>query len=515
MLSIQTVRHLTEKYRFELLPLASGLALAAAFQYPACFFLAWLALVPLFVSLAGPDKLTKGQAIRALALFAMAFYLLLVSFLFALHPLDYLGFGNMASLALISLGWLLLTAWETVGFLLLGLAFVKLRPSSGPAARLLLLCALWLLLEWLQGLSPLGFTWGRLAVAQASQPLLIQGAALGGSLLVSALVLLVNALLTLACLRRDERFALLALVVFALNLGGGALRMNLPNYEIPRYLSIGIVQGTLPSQLKWQEDTAAQNRTQYYAQSLAAARAGAQLILWPETSLAEGISEDKLSPDNFYQMVARDCQVPLLVGAVWRQSNGDSYNALLYAQEDSLDMVYAKRHLVPFGEYLPFGGLLKPLLPGLDTFMADGLRQYQGEGLILAANSRLGGLICFESIFAPLAQSSVAAGAEALLLASNDSWFWGTPAMRQHYWQAQLRAVEQNRYILRAANAGYSGIIDNYGRSLAEIAPEEKGFLLAETPLLREHTRYFHLGEWVLYVALAIIFRYALKYLTK
>lgn len=126
---------------------------------------------------------------------------------------------------------------------------------------------------------------------------------------------------------------------------------------------------------------------------------------------------------------------------------------------------YDKEHLVPFGEYLPSWlnwGFLEALLQGVgvyETGTAVAPLRYE--------NLALGMLICYEGIFPWLAQARVADGANILVDISNDGWFEDTPASRQHLYLTVLRALEQNRWILRGTNTGISVVVDPRGRLTA------------------------------------------------
>ena len=123
---------------------------------------------------------------------------------------------------------------------------------------------------------------------------------------------------------------------------------------------------------------------------------------------------------------------------------------------------YDKEHLVPFGEYLPEWlnwGFLEALLQGVGVYQTG-----TATAPLRHDNLALGMLICYEGIFPWLAQNRVAEGANILVDISNDGWFGNTPAARQHLYLTALRAVEQNRWILRGTNTGISVVVDPRGR---------------------------------------------------
>ena len=114
-------------------------------------------------------------------------------------------------------------------------------------------------------------------------------------------------------------------------------------------------------------------------------------------------------------------------------------------------------------------------------FMTGNVFEAGNEEIIFDTKvGRIGTLICFESVFSEAAYETVDEGAELLVIVSNDAWFEGTPAMRQHHAHAIIRAVETDRYILRAGNTGITSVIDNRGRVIEKIPENVRGVLKAE-----------------------------------
>lgn len=122
---------------------------------------------------------------------------------------------------------------------------------------------------------------------------------------------------------------------------------------------------------------------------------------------------------------------------------------------------YDKEHLVPFGEYMPLAGILplQKLVSGVGDFVPG-----QNSKALKSGDLALGVLVCYEAIFAGLAQDRVSQGANLLVNISNDAWFGDTSAPHQHLQLAALRAIEQGRYLVRSTNTGISAFIDPLGR---------------------------------------------------
>lgn len=117
---------------------------------------------------------------------------------------------------------------------------------------------------------------------------------------------------------------------------------------------------------------------------------------------------------------------------------------------------------------------------------------------------KIGGIICFDSIFPALSVDSVRNGAELLVVSTNDSWFGDSGALRQHNHQSELRAIETGRYVVRSANTGVSSIITPEGEYLAEIPPLTEDYATAEVYMRSDKTLYTVIGDLFSYVCLSV-----------
>jgi len=163
---------------------------------------------------------------------------------------------------------------------------------------------------------------------------------------------------------------------------------------------------------------------------------------------------------------------------------------------------YRKVHLVPFGEYVPLQSLLffaAPLVEAVSNFSP-------GEAAVVfdVDGRRSSTAICYEVIYPSLMRRFVLGGSELLTTITNDAWFGRSSAAYQHFEQASLRAIEQGRYLVRAANTGVSGIVDPYGRVLDRTALFETAVFTREVRFLSGRTIYGRLGDVAGYLGLAL-----------
>ena len=230
------------------------------------------------------------------------------------------------------------------------------------------------------------------------------------------------------------------------------------------------------------------------------------MVVWPETAFPNTLN---YRPDlqAFISSLARECNVTLIVGTLYRDSDQNEYNALFLVDREGVIHwePYAKRHLVPFGEYVPMRDLIMTLIPPLAEVSAlDGdISPGDDSALFETSWGQIGSLICFDSIYETLALDSVRDGAELMLISSNDNWFYDSAAVYQHQAQAQLRAIETGRYFVRAASSGISSVIAPDGELLARIEALEEGYAVAKVYTRETKTPYTVIGNLFVYLCIA------------
>lgn len=494
---------------------ALGAALTAlTLIVPQIGFLEWFTLIPVAVALFrltdGGLSLRKAYGYGFLTVFV--FYFVLYHWFVYLYPLDFVGLGNAASVAVVIAGWLGLTLLQAIPGGLIFLGFAALCRTRAvrryPLTKPFLLAALWVVFEWSSTLAWTGVPWGRLSLGQIKMLPVLQSAALFGSYFVTFLLVAVNALLAMAILSSPRR-------VLCASVAAGLFVTNLLLGLIPRFrpckeqsaVTAAVIQGNINSHDKWSEDSYQNTLEIYGGMTREAAKAGARLIVWPETALPYNL-RGRETLTAWLETLSRDCDATLIVGALWTDSEGREYNSLfLITPEGGLDgeARYDKRHLVPFGEYVPLRRLITALIPPLAELSAldDDLTPGADSGLFETEWGRIGSLICFDSIYEQLAAESVRDGAALMVISSNDSWFYDSAAVRQHLYQAQLRAIETGRTYLRAANTGISDVILPDGSSTAQIGALETGMEVRSVIFRSTQTLYTVIGN--LFVSLLIV----------
>ncbi|MBQ9543505.1 MAG: apolipoprotein N-acyltransferase [Clostridia bacterium] len=468
----------------------SGLICSTPLVFPQTFPLSFLALAFCFYVYCDllEDKDKKGFYSKGF-LFFFLYNIPIYSFFLWMHPLDFVGLSDALSLALLSFAVLAVSALHASLFAAIFplTALFCRRKANIPSA----LCfgGLWIVCEWTVEQGILGFPWNRLALGQYLFTPFIASASLFGSLFVSLLVVLIGAFAGLAAYKKKLVPAAVCAAILAADLVFGALKTVI----VENTVSVTVVQANVLSGQKWDENYLDRIIDDHLALTRSAKKA--DLILWPETAIPVDMGTNPALED-FYVSLSEELGAPILTGALVTDEEGTK-NCVAYIDSDGVFNLYAKRHLVPIGEYLPAEDLLGKLMPFLAQInvLSDPLTPGDGAEVCEAAGVKIGSLVCFDSVFAPLAADSAKNGAELIFLATNDSWYKDSPATTQHLAQSVFRAVENSRSVVIAANSGISAVIDPDGAIKAQLAPLTQGVIEQDAVICRDAALYTFAGD--------------------
>ncbi|MRX50803.1 apolipoprotein N-acyltransferase [Paracoccus sp. S-4012] len=384
------------------------------------------------------------------------------------------------------------------------------RLVRGWRARAVAMAVLLLVSEWLRGWIFTGFPWAMPGQAWVGTPV-AQLAAWGGQLGLTALTLTLAVLPVV--LWRPARTGLLGaapgLAASAVLLSAawiaGLMRLAAP--EAPATgLVLRLVQPNADQALKWDPDWA----TEFYRRLLqgsAGPTAFGSLpdaVIWPETAVSFLLND---AGPVLPQMAEAAGGAPLLTG-MQRHQGGRWFNSLVeVAPDGTATAVYDKFHLVPFGEYIPWGDAVARF--GIGAFAAqNGFGYTSGPGPAVLQLDRLPPfqpLICYEAVF-PQHLRAPAARPEWLLQITNDAWFGQVSGPWQHLAQAQLRAIETGLPLMRVANTGISAAIGPRGRIAAQLGLGVLGRIDAVLPAPLPPTLWYRFGDGpLLALALALL----------
>ena len=468
---------------------------------------AWFAFVPLLLALERRvGAPTAGGSARPRSWFALGYAGGAVFFLVGTHWIALLSDVALTIGWLKYLGWVLGGLYLAFYWALATLLAGWLSRRSGIAARWTFVPA-FLLLEELRGSGELGFPWFQPGYTQHAILPALQLASLGGVTLVTAWLLLVNAAAVWAWRSRTRDAggaragfaragaATVALLVLPLLWGAWELRGRTPPGGPP----VALVQANIPGEIKWSGKHSAEILKSFVALSDSVRDARPRWVIWPETATGTYLRREPVQSLAVAQLAAR-LQAPVFMGFAHWSYGADGrpvvWNAAgAWEPDGSLSPVYAKRHLVPFGERVPFQWLV-PALAHWDLGQAE---WRPGPGTVLfagPAGDSASALICFESIFPDLARRDVRRGSRLLVNITNDEWFGNGAALQQHAAMAPFRAVEHHVPLLRCANTGLTEVIDAHGAVTAKLPVFTSRVLVAPLPSRGTPTLFTLAGDW-------------------
>lgn len=379
-----------------------------------------------------------------------------------------------AVVALFGVAWMLAARWA--------LPRVARAPVALRVIAVIGLAGCWVVLEWVRGWVFTGFPWLTLGTSQWRRPLVLQLASLTGTSGLSFVLVLFNLGLVFYlrhffATRRDawwrrfcpEFYVALIALFFTIGVGFSDQRRSVPQ----RVFAGGFVQPAIAPRERW-DGEAIERVLEDYALVARSARINrAEVILWPEASTPLPAPGDP-GAEAWLENLARELGIPLLMGNLALAEGPDGYeyhNAILEVQPEGgiQEPYYRKRHLVPFGEYVPkWIPFIDKVIP-FEGFFTPGTEPTVLSLEVNGTQWPIGPLVCYEDVFPALSRSLVKAGAAVLFVATNDAWYGQEGAAEQHAAHSVMRAVEMRRPVLRAGNMGWSGWIDEAGRIRAEI----------------------------------------------
>ncbi|TAJ08758.1 MAG: apolipoprotein N-acyltransferase [Nitrospirae bacterium] len=498
--------------------------------YPLCFpdfdlgSLAWMVLVPLHLALAQPAPPRRSFWLGWLA-GTLAFAGIMFWVITAMHQ-----YGKVP-LAISVLLMLLLATYLGLFLAVYALGWVWFKRRL-PALAFLAAPCLWVTLEWLRTYLFSGLPWALLGYSQYQWLPVIQIADITSVYGLSFLVILVNVsiaeLILWGLAKRQAQSdplpwpalaATVAAMAVTLAYGHWRLASPAPATQDRRSIAVGLVQANIDQAQKW--DAAYRQATiDRYARLTVQAASGVDLVIWPEAATPFLFEREKDYKLEVMDLV-RSRRVPLLFGspALRYYPNGRPYllnSAYLLSHDGILLGRYDKRHLVPFGEYIPLHSsllfFLDKLVEGIGDFEAGAQatvlslpsQQTQFSSNPSNGKAAFGVVICYEVIFPNLVREFAANGADFMVTITNDAWFGKSAAAYQHFGMVVLRAVENRRAFARAANTGISGFIDPQGRILRASPIFEEAAFTGTIPLDRTLTFYTNYGDVFAYACVII-----------
>jgi apolipoprotein N-acyltransferase len=420
---------------------------------PAVLFLVWL-------------PASAGRAAWRGFIYGLGFFGVGVSWIYvSLHT-----FGNMPA-PLAALAVLLFVAALALYMAALGALQSWFRDLPIGARLLLVLPATWVMFEWTRGWFLTGFPWLNLGYSQ-TDTVLSGFLPWGGVYAASFAVAITAGALAAAWRERGRAWTYLASAAVIWILGWVAAQ---PQWVTPAAtpLRVALVQGNVPLSIKWRPEYREKIIDSYV--QLSAQVNNADLVVWPESAVPGffHIVGNKLM--SRLDSLRHRGQPDFIIGAVeYDGQQKKYYNSVFVVGEDV--GTYRKRHLVPFGEFLPLSSVFGWLLATLEIPMSDFAAGTSEQAPLVAAGQPIGVSVCYEDAFGEEVAMALPR-ATILVNVSEDAWFGNSLAPHQRLQMARVRAMESGRPMVRAANTGPSAIIDHRGQVVAG-SPQFEPFIL-------------------------------------
>jgi apolipoprotein N-acyltransferase len=527
-----------------LLVLLSAVLQILIFPLPDLYFLDWAAVAPLLIALLRarePETLQLLAGVKLLPArpgqaFLLAYACGILWYAGTCYWIyntmrQYGGVGTLAAAGLLFLFCLYLAIYHGVfGLLISLLASPDAGDAANPFSRRALLLApfAWVAVE-LARTRITGFPWNLLGISQVDNIPLAHIATVTGVYGLSFEIMVVNTALAAAFVlrtsrgERSKRKSLLlatAAAIVVLQAGRLISPPALPTDHTARLVQQNIpvlqagdwtkeyFEGTLRDLGRISLSAPDLNVTGQEQPPAASARSvRPDLIVWPE-SPAPFYSSDPMLRDTVSN-IARQAQTWMLVGSLGIRNAGETPERAteLFNSGSLVDPAgewvgrYNKMHLVPFGEYVPFKRVFG-FAGGLTKEVGD-FSPGTSRAALLAGN-KLGVFICYESIFPDEIRQLAANGAEVFVNISNDGWYGDSGAYAQHLKQARMRAVENDRWLLRDTNTGVTASFDPYGRVVSSIPRKVRAALDAPYAITNVTTFYTRHGDWFAYLCAII-----------
>jgi len=513
-----------------IIALTSGIAMGLTVAPVGAWFLAWFALIPLWIIVVTAKPKNKSlppsppPPLSPSLLWGMGYHGTALYWITGLHPLTWLGVPWLGSIAIVIFCWLFISFWGGILVTVWSKLF-RIFSTQNSLIRVLIGTAIWCALERVWSAGPLW--WSSLSYTQSPHNLVILHLGqISGPTAVTAVIVAVNGLIAEALIARFstvnygrenkisvleetksqniksfQRLGIIAIALFIFSHLIGFGLYSRPLSQPPETaLKVGIVQGNIPNRIKFKSQGNQRILRNYTAGYLNLVDQGVEAVLTPEGALP--FFEDEIIRSPLITAV-REKGVLVWVGGYKRQGEGRYTNSLFtFTGEGKIYSHYDKEKLVPLGEYIPFENILGGIINRLSPITA---RQIPGKSnqIVETPFGRAIVGICYGSAFAEQFRNQTEKGGEFILTASNNDPY--SKAMQfQHHAQDIMRAIENDRWAVRATNTGYSAFVNPHGQTLW-ISGHNTYETHAETIYQRKtQTLYVRWGDWLCWVLLGL-----------
>jgi len=413
-------------------------------------------------------------------------------------------FGGMPKIASIFL-MALLVSYLAVYTGLFGWVFNRYFNKPNRIRFLLAAPGFWLISDWLRGWVMTGFPWLWLGYSQIDSPL-ANFAPIGGVELLTLLVMICAGSVAYVWTSKSWSTLVIPAVIFATGYGLNSAQWVTPQPEQSK--KVALIQGNIDQALKWVPSQRWPTIMKYT--DLTRENWDADIIIWPEAAVPAFEFEIPSYLRNL-DAAAKMNNSTILLGILNQNNQKQFFNSILALgdskqgdyQYDTAQR-YHKYHLLPFGEFVPFEDILRPLAPFFNLPMSSFSRGDYIQPNITVNGTSFVSALCYEIIFNEQVRANINDETDFILTLSNDAWFGHSIGPLQHMEIARMRALETGKPLIRSTNNGVTAVTDYKGTVIKKIPQFETGVLRAEVVPTQGQTPYHQLGSWPLYIWLTI-----------
>ncbi|MEA2571124.1 MAG: apolipoprotein N-acyltransferase [Acidobacteriota bacterium] len=395
---------------------------------------------------------------------------------------------------------------------LYGAVFAALvhRLAPGTSFRRWLLVPLaWAAVEYIRTYFLTGFPWNLIAASIIDYTSLIQFDRVAGPYAMSMLILLPATTATWYCLARPTGTRRLVIVggtciiLFVWWATGLVAAKLIARPTGTPDTTAALLQPNISQEMRWNNSNLVDIFKRMMSMTDEALAHGATIVIWPESTVPLSYSSTDFYREAI-ESTSRAKNADIILGSVAEdpQQSSKLWNAAFLVSGGKTIGHYDKIRLVPFGEYVP---LRKFFFFAEKLVHAVGEFEFGAKDTPLVGRFHYGPAICYEIVYPQIARAQVRHGADVLVTITNDAWYDGTSAPRQHLNQARLRAIETDRYLLRAGTTGISALVDPTGRIIDELPMGRQGIIYAGFHPRHTTTPYVRFGDWFAWFACAAV----------
>lgn len=409
-------------------------------------------------------------------------------------------FGGMPKIASITLMTLLVT-YLAIYPALFGALLNRFFPKTNTQRLVIAAPIIWLITDWLRGWVMTGFPWLWLGYSQIDSPLNAY-APLSGVEAITLMLWLIAGSLALVVMTRKWGYLAIPALVFALAFGLNQVSWVKPDPSTKT--SFALIQGNIDQKMKWVPSHRWPTLMKYT--DISRDNWGTDIIIWPEAAIP-ALESDLPAFLHNLDTAAKANNSALITGVLSQDDMGGFYNNVLTLGQNGLGPYdydtakrYSKHHLLPFGEFVPFGDLLRPIAPLFNLPMSSFQRGDFIQPNLIANGRHLVAALCYEIIFSEQVRQNVTPDTDFILTLSNDAWFGHSIGPLQHMEIARMRALELGKPLIRATNNGVTAVTDYKGRITKQVPQFQTEVLKADVTSTSGNTPYRSLGSWLLYL---------------